>query len=274
MSFSRIITDKFTKILAVAIFCTLSLTSAFAGDSKNNFEGKTYVMTGMFAGGMDITSLMGIAGVDLKMEVTFIDSTTYKATVTSNGEKEESTGEYKINATEKMVTLINKDSDNLDFAYSEDFSKLSISAPIEEGMTAELILMEKNMAKEDAKNAALQAQPEIDYGSVKTNIFKGKTYKLTKIMLNGMDATSLIALSGQQFKGSLKFITENNVILDFSYGDQQEKDSGTYIIDYETNKIIFDGDSENSIAVFYNKGSVISFDFPTEGMMLTLIFEK
>ena len=123
MNFSRKITSKVASLLTAAIFCTLSLTSAFAGGSKNNFEGKTYVMTGMFAGGMDITSLMGMAGVELKMEVTFVDSSTYKATVTSNGETEESTGEYTINAKEKKVTLLNKDSDNLDFTYSEDFSK-------------------------------------------------------------------------------------------------------------------------------------------------------
>ncbi|MBQ5434289.1 MAG: hypothetical protein IIU30_12685, partial [Treponema sp.] len=129
-------------------------------------------------------------------------------------------------------------------------------------------------AKDATGQAALQAQPEIDYGSVKTNIFKGKTYKLTKILLNGMDATSLIALSGQQFKGSLKFIDGKNVILDFLYGDQQEKDSGTYAIDYEKNTITFDGDTENSKAIFYNKGSVISFDFPMDGMTLNLIFEK
>lgn len=274
MNFSRKITSKVASLLTAAIFCTLSLTSAFAGGSKNNFEGKTYVMTGMFAGGMDITSLMGMAGVELKMEVTFVDSSTYKATVTSNGETEESTGEYTINAKEKTVTLLNKDSDNLDFTYSEDFSTLSISAPIEEGMTAELVLTEKSKAKDATGQAALQAQPEIDYGSVKTNIFKGKTYKLTKILLNGMDATSLIALSGQQFKGSLKFIDEKNVILDFLYGDQQEKDSGTYAIDYEKNTITFDGDTENSKAIFYNKGSVISFDFPMDGMTLNLIFEN
>ena len=274
MNFSRKITSRLAGILAALLFCSLSVTSAFADGTPNNFEGKTYVMTGMFAGGMDVTSLMGVAGVELKMEVTFVDSNTYKAKITSNGEEEETSGSYKVNSNTKTVTLLNEAEDNLDFTYSDDYSQLKIEAPIDGSMTAELVLTEKSKANDVANKAAQQAQPEIDYGSVKTNIFKGKTYKLSKIMLNGMDATSLIALSGEQFKGSLKFIDGKNVILSLSHGGQEENDSGTYTIDYEKNTITFDGDSENGKAVFYNKGSVISFDFPMEGMTLNLIFEK
>ena len=272
MSFNKKIASAITALLVFAF----SAANAFAGGTKNNFVGKTYVMTGLNVGGMDVTALLAASGFELNMEVTFVDETKCIAKATSDGNTEESTCKYKVDTKAKTLTLCEENGgENLVFNYTDDYSTLSVSAPIQDGMTGEIILTEKSKAGEKAAQAKQSLKPEIDYGSVKTNIFKGKTYKLTKLLINGMDATSLMALSGGTFSGSLKFIDGKHVILDFTYGGDSEKDSGTYTIDYEKNQIIFDGDKENCTAVFYNKGSVISFDFPLEeNMTFNMVFEK
>lgn len=277
MNFTRKITGKFAGLLAAFLVCSLSLTNAFAGGKQNNFAGKTYVMTGISAGGTDVTSLLAIAGFEMNIELEFTSEDTCRVQLTTGGEKDEESAKYKVDSKKKAVIIYDEDGkENLSFSYTDDFSQLKVSAPIQDGMMADITLTEKGKAAEKTALKQGQAQPEIDYGSVKTNIFKGKTYKLTKFLINGVDASSLMSIAGETVSGSLKFIDGKNVILNFTHSGEVENDSGTYTIDYEKNTIIFDGDIENGKAVFYNKGSVISFDInlDDENMTLNLIFEK
>ena len=251
--------------LLTALFCTLSFASP-----KNTFAGKSYVATKILLDGADIGGLMSAIG--MKITIDFTSASTFIINFSSMEENEKDSGTYKVNPAKKTITL-SVNEETIVCSYTADFSEIMLEADgsdfLDEDGQVSVVFTEKNLA---SQRESQSFPSSIDYGSIKSNVFVGCTYNLSKIEMNGADVTALFKTMGGM-DASIFFTSATAAEFTFIADEDEDTVTLLYTVDYATNTIDFNMD-DILTGIYREKGKFITLSVVQDGLTLSLTFEK